>query len=83
MLGGAYLPSPVREGYLSPEMPDAKHFTASGGLSWKLSKRITAIGMVEYSFFEVRTGRSTEFGFTGKYLTKTLNPGLAITYDFN
>ena len=83
MLGTAYIPSPVREGYLSPEMPDALHFLATGGLSWKVSKRITAIGALEYRFYEVRTGMSTEHAFKGKYLTKWLNPGLGITYDFN
>lgn len=83
MLGGAYLPSPVREGFLSPEMPDARRCTVSGGLSWKLSKRITAIGTFAYTFSEIRTGTNTEFGFTGKYHTKTINPGLALTYDFN
>lgn len=83
MLGTAYIPSPVREGFLNPEMPDAKHFLATGGLSFKISKRITAIGSVQYTFGEVRTGRSTEHGFMGKYLTKVLNPGLALTYEFN
>lgn len=83
MLGAAYLPSPVREGFLSPELPDATHFLATGGLSFKISKRITAIGSVQYTLGEVRTGLSTEHGFKGKYLTKVLNPGLALTYDFN
>lgn len=83
MLGTAYIPSPVREGYLNPELPDAVHFLATGGLSWKLSKRISVIGALEYRFYEVRTGLSTEHGFKGKYHTKWLNPGLALTYDFN
>lgn len=83
MLGTAYLPSPVAEGYLNPEMPDAKHLLATGGLSFKISKRITAIGSAQYTFGEVRTGRSTEHNFTGKYQTKVLTTGLGITYDFN
>jgi long-chain fatty acid transport protein len=83
MLGTAYVPSPVREGYLNPSMPDAVHFLATGGLSWKLSKRISLIGALEYRIYEVRTGKSTEHGFKGKYHTKWLNPGLAISYDFN
>lgn len=83
MLGTAYVPSPVRDGYLSPAMPDAVHFLTTAGLSWKVSKRITAIGALEYRFYEVRTGMSTEHAFKGKYHTKWLNPGLALTYDFN
>jgi len=83
MLGTAYDPSPVRDGFLGPDLPDAKRWLATGGLSFKLSERLTAIGVVEYIFSEVRTGISTENGFKGKYHTKVINPGLAITYDFN
>ncbi|MCB0697103.1 MAG: outer membrane protein transport protein [Chitinophagaceae bacterium] len=83
MLGTAYDPSPVREGFLGPDLPDAKRWLATGGLSFKISERLSAIGVVEYVFSEVRTGLSTENGFKGKYHTKVINPGLAITYDFN
>lgn len=83
MLGAAYIPSPVVEGTLHPEMPDAKHFLGTGGLSFQMSKRITLMGSVQYTFGEVRTGRSYEHNFTGKYLTKNLNAGVGIVYDFN
>lgn len=83
MLGAAYEPSPVREGFLSPEMPDAKRLMASAGLSIQLWERLAATAMVQYSFSEVRTGRSTEHGFVGKYHTKLINPGIGIVYDFN
>lgn len=83
MLGTAYDPSPVRDGYFGPDLPDAKRWLATGGLSFKFNDRLSAIAVVEYIFSEVRTGISTENGFKGKYHTKVLNPGLAITYDFN
>lgn len=83
MLGASYSPSPVRDGFLSPEMPDAQFLNASAGLSFKISNRITAIGVFQYTFSEMRSGRETEYGFRGKYHTKTINPGLALTYDFN
>lgn len=83
MVGGAFIPTPVREGFISAELPDSKRYLATAGLSVKLSKRLMAIGAVEYTFAENRTGHSTEFNFTGRYQTSIINPGLALIYDFN
>lgn len=82
MLGTAYDPSPVRDGFVNPDLPDSRRYLATGGLSLKLWERMTVIGVVEYIFAQERTGTSNEAGFTGTYQTKILNPGLAITYDF-
>lgn len=82
MLGTAYIPSPVTDAILSPEMPDAKHFLATGGLTFKISKRITAMAAAQYTFGEVRTATNLENGFSGKYQTKVLGGGVGITYEF-
>lgn len=83
MLGAAYEPSPVREGYLNPELPDAQRLMASAGLSFQIFKRLAGTAIVQYSFSEVRTGRSFAEGFTGKYHTRMINPGVGLTYNFN
>ncbi len=82
MLGTAYDPSPVRNGYLNPDLPDANRILATGGLSFKLTEKLSAIGVFEYVFAAEREGTSTEHGFTGKYKSSVINPGLAISYDF-
>ncbi|MCB0698250.1 MAG: outer membrane protein transport protein [Chitinophagales bacterium] len=82
MVGTAYDPSPVRDGFVNPDLPDSKRILATGGLSFKLWERLTAIGVFEYVFADVRTGTSNENGFTGKYQSRVVNPGIAITYDF-
>jgi long-chain fatty acid transport protein len=82
MLGGAYDPSPVRDGYVSPDLPDANHIMVTGGLAFKPVKRLSIIGVFEYVITEKRTGAFTEAGFEGKYDNRIVNPGLALTYDF-
>lgn len=82
MLGTAWDPSPVRDGYLNPDLPDANRVLATGGLSYRISERLTAIGVFEYVFSAEREGTSNEHGFTGKYKSSVINPGLAISFDF-
>lgn len=83
MLGAAYEPSPVLDEHLNPAMPYTNRLVASGGLFFQLAERLSATAMVQYGFYEIRTGSSTEHGFNGKYHTKLLNPGLGLVYDFN
>lgn len=82
MLGGAYDPTPVVNGYLNPDLPDANRYLATAGLSIHFLQRITAIAALEYIFVEDRHGYSEDAGFTGRYQSKVINPGIAITYDF-
>lgn len=83
MGGAAFVPTPVREGFLTGELPDSKRYLATGGISVKLAERLTAIGACEYTFAEKRTGHSTEFNFTGRYQTKIITGGLALILDLN
>jgi long-chain fatty acid transport protein len=82
MIGGAYDPSPIKDGFVSPDLPDADHYMATGGLVFKPTKRLAIIGVFEYVFTKTRTATFTEANFTGKYQNKIVNPGLAITYEF-
>ena len=82
MLGAAYDPSPVRDGFVSPDLPDADHIMATGGLTFKPFKRLTILGVFEYVFTQKRSGTSDADNFAGEYQTKIVNPGLGLTYDF-
>lgn len=82
MIGTAYDQTPIKDGFLGPDLPDNDRFMATGGLSIKFLKNFTAVGMVEYAFIGVRNAHNAEANFYGKYQTKVINPGLAITYDF-
>jgi len=79
--GIKYLVSPVKDGYVSPDVPDATHFNYSIGVGYKLSKHLTA----DASFTIQRMKRSdtniqTELG--GTYRTDIYMPGISINYNF-
>ncbi len=82
MVGGAYDPSPVKDGYLSPELPDANHYTATGGITFKPMRRMTIMGVFEYVFTDKRTGVVMADNFGGQYQTKIINPGIGVSFDF-
>lgn len=82
MLGGAYDPSPIRDGYLSPDLPDNDHVMVTGGLTFKPNKKLCIMGVFEYVFTPKRDGSFDEANFGGRYQTKIINPGLGISYDF-
>jgi len=79
--GIKYLVSPVKDGYVSPDVPDATHFNYSIGLGYKLSKHLTA----DASFTLQRMKRSDtniQTQLSGTYRTDIYMPGLSINYNF-
>lgn len=82
MLGGALEPSPVKDGRVSPEFPDAHQGLVSGGLSYRPHRKITALLALEYRYGLSREGSFDPAGFQGTYQTTVLTPGLGLSYDF-
>jgi long-chain fatty acid transport protein len=82
MIGGAYDPSPVRDGYVSPDLPDANRIVMTGGLSYRFMKKLTAIAAIEYVTSEKRDANYSDVSFSGRYQTKALTPAIGVTYDF-
>ena len=82
MGGAAFDPTPVSNGYVSPDLPDADRFVVTAGISVKPLTGFTVIA----AFEGVTTGKrnaSYDFGgFSGTYQTQAINPGLAIYYNF-
>jgi long-chain fatty acid transport protein len=82
MLGGAYDASPVRDGYVSPELPDANRWVITGGLTYKPISKLTIMAAVEYVTSEKRDAMFLPANFSGKYQTKAITPGIGVSYDF-
>lgn len=82
MAGGAYDPSPVADGYVSPDLPDANHWILSGGLKVKLSEKTNLMAAFEYNTTEKRDGQYLPDNFGGRYQTKVLVPTLGLSVDF-
>src|SRR5690606_11117792 len=81
---GAYLDqTPVQEGYLTPETPDADSRGLSFGLGYRLSEKIN----VDASFLYINKKERTDTGvssggISGTYKSVAYIPGLALTYNF-
>lgn len=82
MIGGAWDPSPVRDGYVSPELPDADRGVATAGLTYKPVERLTIMGTIEFVSTVRRTSTFDHESFSGKYQTRAFTSGLGVAFDF-
>lgn len=82
MLGAGWDPSPVRDGYLAPELPDADRAIFTGGFTYKPFEKFTVLGAFEYVSTAKREGSLEAENFKGKYQTKAFTPGIGVTLDF-
>lgn len=82
MAGTAYDPSPVRDGFVSPDLPDADRWIVSGGFTIKPLERLSILAAVEYGVSQKRQAMYTPDNFNGTYQTKAIVPCIGITYDF-
>ncbi len=82
MAGGAYDVTPVPNGFVSPELPDANRIVASCGVSVKPLPRFTILAAFE-STTTVKRAATYDFGgFNGTYQTIAYTPGVGIYYNF-
>jgi len=82
LLGLYYDISPVEDGFVSPEMPDANRIGVTGGLSWEISKQIQLDGAIAFESTGERTATFIAEGFAGTYQSNTFAMSLGITYAF-
>jgi len=82
MAGIAYDPSPVSDGFVSPDLPDADRWLITGGFTIKATDRLTILGALEYGASKKRDSEYIPDNFNGKYQTKAFIPCLGVTYDF-
>ncbi len=82
MLGAAWDPSPVQDGYVSPDLPDANRVVGTGGLTYKPVERLTIMAALEYVMSVQRTASYDAEGFKGKYQTTAITPGIGVSFDF-
>lgn len=80
-LGLAYGISPVPNGYVTPETPDANRINYTAGFGYQLDKHLT----LDVSFLFTQLNRrdtNLETNLSGTFKTNVFAPGLAITYKF-
>ena len=80
-LGIKYLMTPVQDGYVNPDVPDANHFNYSVGLGYKLGSHFAVDASFTYEQM-VRSDKTLETNMSGTYKTNLFIPGFSIAYNF-
>ena len=80
--GGYYDMSPVPDGYVTPESPDANRIGITLGTSIVINSHLTIDASILYNETSERTGTNLETQFGGTFKTKTIVPGIGIEYEF-
>jgi long-chain fatty acid transport protein len=82
MAGSGYDPTPVTDGFVSPDLPDADRYLVTGGATFKATNKLTILAAIEYGMSKKRDAQYLPDNFNGKYQTKALIPSIGVTYDF-
>ncbi len=80
--GAYYALTPVPEGYLTPETPDADRIGLSAGVGYQLCENFVIDASLLYLQTVKRTDTNRETRLSGTYQTKALIPGISLTYLF-
>lgn len=82
MMGGAFDPTPVTNGFVSPDLPDADRIVFTCGVAIKPIRRFTILAAFEGMSSVKRNGSYDAANFSGVYQTKAATPGIGIYYNF-
>ncbi len=80
-LGFAYGISPIQNGYVTPETPDANRVNYTAGLGYAFSKHLRVDASFLFTHLE-RKDTNKETNLSGTFKTNVCAPGLAISYNF-
>ena len=80
-LGLAYGFTPVQNGYVTPETPDANRLNYTAGLGYKIGDHFELDASLFFTHLK-RTDTNLETNLSGTFTTTVVSPGLAIIYKF-
>jgi long-chain fatty acid transport protein len=80
-LGLAYGITPVQNGYVTPETPDANRVNYTVGLGYEIGKHLKLDASFLFTHLE-RTDTNTETNLSGTFKTNVCAPGISIGYQF-
>ncbi|PJJ53176.1 OmpP1/FadL family transporter [Hymenobacter chitinivorans] len=88
-VGGAYDNSPVKNGYVTPETPDADRFSGTVGASYAVNEHFSVDLSTQFVTFQKRSqsqqdliNNQTTDRIAGTYKTNIVIPGLGLNYNF-
>lgn len=74
--------TPIKDGYVTPEVPDADRLNFTGGIGYKPMDKLSIDASFSYINFMKRTDTNIETNLSGTYKTRILVPGISLTYNF-
>lgn len=80
-LGLAYGITPVQNGYVTPETPDANRVNYTAGLGYEFGRHLRLDASFLFTHLE-RTDTNLETNLSGTFKTNVCAPGLSISYNF-
>jgi long-chain fatty acid transport protein len=80
-LGLAYGITPVQNGYVTPETPDANRINYTAGIGYALGKHLKIDASFLFTHLQ-RTDTNTETNLSGTFKTNVIAPGISIGYKF-
>ena len=81
-IGGGYALTPVKEGYVTPETPDANRVYGTLGLGYTIKQKFSVNASLYYASFKRENTTNTETNLSGTYKTTVIAPGIALSYKF-
>ncbi len=79
--GGGFGFTPVQNGYVTPETPDANRAYATFGLGYFFGKHFSMDASLYYTHLK-RTDKNLETNLNGTFTTNAIAPGIAFVYKF-
>lgn len=80
--GIGYAFTPVKDGYVTPEAPDANRIILSAGLGYKITSKFRFDASFMYEGIDSRTQTNLESNLSGTFKTNAYIPGLSISYQW-
>lgn len=80
--GGGYASTAVRDGYVTPEAPDANRVYVTAGLGYKLAKRLDVDMSFEFEHLTPRTQTNIQSQLSGTFETNVYIPGISLAYHW-
>ena len=80
--GAAYVLTPVEDGYVTPEAPDANRVILSAGLGYEINQNWELNASFLYESIKERTQTNLETGLSGTFKTHVYAPGISIGYKW-
>ena len=80
--GGGYVFTPVKDGYVTPEAPDANRYYLTAGVGYTLARHFDIDASFMYERVTKRTQTNIESNLAGTYLTNVYAPGISLSYHW-